>query len=937
MKESSNRLTIGVIAICLVVIVACLVMRGLRKDAPEKKDEVTSRSTQRVAESPGGRDSIGPSITAPPEPLAEERPEDVESPEEAREFDIAGIVIDRQGNPIEGAKVRLVFYSWDDVSLQRLESLGETEPLEYVTKENGRFGFEYREGRRYFLSAEKEDYVADQENMDGPKKDIVLTLILGGAIEGKVVDAATGLPLEHFRITFSEDAVGGGLSFALFKKREVDIYLPTDGQEFNDPEGKFRVSGLSAGKYMVTSIAEGYAQSSKGGIDVEVEKTTAGVLIKQEPGGGIRGHVVDAIGKPIESAEIVQKNPLHSTLLGEIGLPQRRILHTTNAKGEFEIDSLPEGTFTLQARHQNYCPAEQKVKVERGEVTENVEFQLVQGGVISGVVLAKVDLQPIAGATVKLSTGSTFLSMLPGAAEAETDQNGLFDLIKLEPGTYSLTATAEDFADKTIEDLTLEENESITDLIIELSQGGSLVGTVRDLSGKPIANGMIVAVGPGGMKMGQTDEQGKYALRNMKEGVYTAGAMEVSDMTGGGVGQASMHFVRIENDRETRLDIVAGGPRKVYGKVTLKGEPQAGLMISVQTSGKATAATKRQSQATDKTDEEGQYEIDNLQPGEYGLAVVGGAPGASNILFQTEFVLADDDLEKDIELPEGGISGKVVDAETRDPIEGARVTLEGTEAKDIQSAAMSKLGMIRGGGESTDAEGKYAISMVADGLYYAIASKEGYAPQALTATVRNSKGPSNLDFSLSSGETLSGRVTGSDPERPVKQVFLSARDSDGRPVHAKKLSLSEGGEYQATGLAPGDYVVSVDAVGYASASRKVTIRSGSDNRANFSMTAGGTLTIIAVDERGNAVVGAQTEIMDERGNFFLGFFPDLQELMNMGFESIMREDGVDVSRNIPEGKYRVKVGALGYEDEFVNVGVREGEETTETVTLRKTR
>jgi len=853
-------------------------------------------------------------------------------------FDISGIVVDKVRNPIEGAKVQVLFYSWDDISLRRLESfLPDAGPPEYKTKEDGRFGFEYQEGKRYFLGAEKEDYVAVQENMDGPRKDIVLTLILGGAIEGKVVDAATGVPLEHFRIVTSEDAQAGGLTLALFKKKEVDLYLSTDGKEFNDPEGKFRVSGLSEGKYMLTSIAEGYAQSHKGGIDVEVEKTTAGVLIKQQPAGGIRGHVVDAIGKPIESAEVVQKNPLHSTPFGEIRLPQRKALATTNAKGEFEMDSLPEGTFTLQARQQNYCPAEQKVKVEKGEVTENVEFQLVQGGVISGVVLAKVDLQPIAGATVNASTAASFLIPLPGGAEAKTDQNGLFDIIKLEPGTYSLTVTAEDFADRTVEDLTLAENEAITGLIIQLSQGGSLAGTVRDFAGKPIANRMIGAVGPGGTKMGQTDEQGKYAIMNMKEGVYTAGAIEIGATPTMGASRADMHFVRIENDRETRLDIVVGGPRKVYGKVTLKGEPQKGLTVAIGTSSKAIAATKTTSQASDTTDEDGRYEMDNLQPGEYSLAVMKMVGMMPTPLFQMEFTLTDNDLEKNIELPDGGISGKVVDAQTRKPIEGARIALERTEAKDIQTAAISKLDFFTGGGESTDSEGKYTISMVEDGSYCVVASKESYAPQALTTEVRNSRGPSDLDFSLSSGATLFGQVTGSDPQRRVKQIFLSANDADGRRVYSKKISLSEEGAYEAGGLAPGEYVVSVDATGYAPASKKVTIRSGSDNRADFELTAGGTLIIKAVDERGNPVRGPRVEMMDEQGNFFLRFFFDLREVMNVGFETIFREDGLHVSPNIPEGKYRVKVGALGYEDELVNVTVREGEQTEQTVTLRKSR
>jgi len=306
-------------------------------------------------------------------------------------------------------------------------------------------------------------------------------------------------------------------------------------------------------------------------------------------------------------------------------------------------------------------------------------------------------------------------------------------------------------------------------------------------------------------------------------------------------------------------------------------------------------------------------------------------------LYSTEITIGDNDLEKDIELPEGGISGKVVDAESRKPIEGAKLTLERTKARDIQEAAIAKIGLALGGSATTDADGKYVFSTVQDGDYHVVAKKEGYAPQGLSATVRNAKGPSDLDFSLSSGETLSGQVTYSDPSRRPKQIHLSARDAGGRSVLGEKLSLGEGGEYTATGLAPGEYVVSVDAIGYATASQKVTIRSGGGNRADFALTAGGTIVIQVVDERGQPITGPSVEILDEQGSFYMGFFPDLKELMNMGFEAVARTDGLDISRNISPGNYRAKVGALGYEDEFVNVTVREAEETEEMVTLRKTR
>ncbi len=931
MKDSSSRLVFGVIAVCLLVLVACILFGPFRK--AEREQEKPSEVARPVVKDSGeGAPREGAPVPIPP--LSPEEKPAPPKPEEVKEFDISGIVLDKVGNPLEEATVKCAFYSLENFSTETGRGIEESKPVEYRTKADGKFGFAYQEGKRYVLNVEKEDYIPEYRNMATPQKDMVITLTLGGAIEGKVIDAVTSEPLDQFRIVTSED-IGGGALLGIFSKKEEDIHLPSDGKEFSNPEGTFRLAGLQEGKYRLVSTAKGYAQSYSPEVEVKLEKTTSGVVIKQQPAGKISGHVVDTIGKPIEGATVAQKNPLHSTVFGELGLPQRKILASTNAKGEFEIGGLPAGKFTLQARHPDYCPAEQEVKVSKGEATEGVEFQLVQGGRISGVVLAKTDLQPIPGASVRATTGSTFLIPAMGGAEAKTDNSGLFDLIKLEPGTYSLTASASDFAEKTIEDLKLAQNEAVANLIIELSQGGSLVGKVDDYSGKPLPNIIVFAAGPGGQKVGQTDKDGNYAIKNLKEGTYVAGAAEVSGVGAMGASRSDSHFVVIENDKETRLDIVVGGALRVYGKVTRKGEPEAGVIVAIETSPKTVMATKSTTSANDNTEEDGTYEIKSVKPGAYSLAVMKVVAMMPTRLFETDIELADKDLEKNVELPEGEISGKVVDAENRDPIEGAKVTLEQRRAKDVREAAILKIGLFIGGGENTDSEGKYSFPIVADGEYFVVASKEGYAPQGLSAEVRNSRGPSNLDFSLSRGVILSGQVSGSDPSRPIREVFLSAIDSEGRPVYSKRISLSDAGEYQASGLAPGDYIVSVDARGYASAKKKVRVSSGADNRADFALTAGGTIVIRAVDERGRPVTGAQTELLDEQANFFLGFFPDLKELMNIGFEAISRGDGVDISRNIPDGKYRVKVSAMGYEDEFVNVAVRGGEQTDQTVTLRE--
>ena len=346
MKDSSNRLTIAVITACLAVILVCLIIGSLRDHGrDEAKPSEKAPSVAKPAPEPSPESPPVPPPT-PPGPHPPEPTEVVESPEVGEEFDISGIVVDKDGTPLEGASVEVLFYSWDEFGDMGSAVSREWKPLKSVTKQDGTFGFEYQKGKRYFLIARKEDYIAQQKNLSEPQKDIVITLTLGGAIEGNVVDAATLDPIPHFRIVNSEDIPEGFVS-ALFSKAEVDIYLPTDGKEFDDPEGSFRVSGLAKGKYTLVSIAEGYAQSRSKPIEVELEKTTTGVVIKQKAAGGIRGHVVDAIGKPIEGAQITQKNPIHSELLGEIRLPQRKTLSTTDSKGEFEVDSLPAGKFTL--------------------------------------------------------------------------------------------------------------------------------------------------------------------------------------------------------------------------------------------------------------------------------------------------------------------------------------------------------------------------------------------------------------------------------------------------------------------------------------------------------------------------------------------------------------------------------------------------------------
>jgi RNA polymerase sigma factor (sigma-70 family) len=813
------------------------------------------------------------------------------------DFDIAGKVVGKTGEPIEGVRVWL-----DVLEPASTEALRPT----CMTQGDGSFAFRCPGVREYYLVASKQDYVRVEGIFTRPQKDIVIMMLVGGAIEGTVVDAVTEQPLEQFRIVQSRDY---GFS------RVEEVYRSDRGRLCRDGEGRFRLGGLEAGTYMLTSIAEGYAQTSAQGIKVELEKVTGGVLIKQQPAGGIRGHVVDVIGNPIGWAEIVQKTDLSKEYPS-----LARALATSDEKGEFEIGGLPEGTLTFEARHGHYSPAERTVEVKTGEIIEGVEFQLGEGGMISGMVVAEVDSLPVAGATVRLRAGPREphnIMTHSGGITTETDTGGHFQFINVKPGTYYLTASAPDFPDETVDDVVLEGNKAVKELIIKLSQGGSLVGTVRDHGGKPIADVDVHAVCVLMQKRARTDEEGNYAITGLKEGRYSAGVSEVSTRTH--TGRSEDFNVQIEDGRETKLDIVIGGPLRVYGKVTIGGEPLLGVKVVLSSSPRMTMARKSDVTASDHTDPNGHYEIGDLKAGEYVLFVVDTST-------RTKVLLVDEDVEKNIEIPEGSIAGRVIDAETGRAIEGAKVGLQRSQARDFREAWSLKRGYLPS--DRTDPEGRYKFSAVEDGEYFLVASKEGCAPQGATAEVQNSEGPSDLDILLSKGTILRGRVTGSDPSQPIREIFLSARDSHGAMVYSKKINLTPGGEYETDALTPDEYTISVEAKAHAPAVKKTRIVAGGNNRADFMLPVGGTLIVRAIDHRGILVPGARANVVDEAGNFWLTFFPHTE---------LTLEEGVTAVPNISEGRYRVEIDILEYQHESLDVTIREGDTTDVSVRLRRSR
>jgi hypothetical protein len=160
-------------------------------------------------------------------------------------------------------------------------------------------------------------------------------------------------------------------------------------------------------------------------------------------------------------------------------------------------------------------------------------------GVIEGLVLRVDDGRPVAGARIVLTQRPPALT---STFSTTTNANGEFFFPNLGPGTYSLFASADGFADRGYGQsrllapgmpIALAPNQHFTHAVISLTPLGAVVGRVLDEdSGQPLVDVPVrlyrPVYGPVGryhsvIAKGSTNDRGEYRLYGIPSGQYYLG------------------------------------------------------------------------------------------------------------------------------------------------------------------------------------------------------------------------------------------------------------------------------------------------------------------------------------------------------------------------------------------------------------------------------
>src|SRR6202041_1419706 len=113
------------------------------------------------------------------------------------------------------------------------------------------------------------------------------------SVEGVVTNSLTGAPLAHAHVILRDPGKSDGVRY---------------GAETR-PEGKFSISGIKPGTYIVSGERVGFVMPRGAGSRLSVTlgaNDKAGDLqLRLTPGGAIIGHVTDAEGDPVERATVI--------------------------------------------------------------------------------------------------------------------------------------------------------------------------------------------------------------------------------------------------------------------------------------------------------------------------------------------------------------------------------------------------------------------------------------------------------------------------------------------------------------------------------------------------------------------------------------------------------------------------------------------------------
>lgn len=425
---------------------------------------------------------------------------------------VRGKVIDRDGLPIAGARVRLVPYDeaieeelarreeqedWEELKREVPEALEEAvertrqlellaeqleemedrlgtqkDPLRFSTpasaktKEDGWFELRFVGKGEYVATTSKRGYRrarSDRLVIEGEVAVTCADIVLEertkqsterGTLKLRVIDGATGRPLPGREVEIQTEICCPDMIYSIGKYAE------------SGKGGIAIVRELPCGAATV-SIISGDLACEPVPVEIVEGDTSPVVDIFLSQAGSISGIVQDPLGSPVADACLALLQLEDDRCTGTGG-------ERTDAEGRFEYRGLLSGEYRIQARGKGFAPGESRtVTISLGQEVRNVIVGLLPAARISGRVVDENGL-PVPGASLSIEPDygqvlkqGGFWGPLMLHTEGGTDSSGRYSVGDLPAGHFRIQATLGNRRGSTTFSLNEGEHLELPDLVIQ--------------------------------------------------------------------------------------------------------------------------------------------------------------------------------------------------------------------------------------------------------------------------------------------------------------------------------------------------------------------------------------------------------------------------------------------------------------------------------------
>jgi len=704
------------------------------------------------------------------------------------DLSISGRVTDESGQPIAHAQICTFATDWT------LPRELEREPKCAMSRSDGSYGISglpwilveviataatFRPS--HYDPPGKRDVVDLRSGQSAKQIDIVLRS--GGVIVKGVVKDIAGGVIEGASVTARRRFVGSNLESSFGR---------------SDDNGEFAI-WATVGQLEVLASAYGYADGRKSG-------TAPGYTfeLRMTPESVVAGRVVRADdGTPVADARVTVGSGR-----GSGGVTY------TDADGHFRVDRLEPGRYKPSARTgESYGQIAESIGLGLGEVVDGLEISVHPMLALRGRIIVAGDVEtPCERGSVSVTGRNTRYRH-----DVEVDEHGEVELAPLEPDTYEVSVTCEDFvAEANYPDVVLAEV-TVERQIWRVRPGLVLRGVVVDEDGGPIARSSVSARPIDVAARAQqthssserTDEHGRFALPGLIPGTYELNSYHEDYLRPETAPQVTL--VAGETPEEPRIELEAGGV--VTGRVIDANQrPVPGA--TVEAIGRAWGTGDGA-----MTGDDGTFTLRRIRPGR--LRVVAQrewfndmrTPGTTDDDVQGKFVEVEAGKTAHVELVVveqfGTITGKVVDADGG-PIADAFVQ----STRESDSAAASGKGArasLRFGAwlrtpSLTEADGTFALDELEVGKHTVSAMRKGGGEGVVEHVETGSTG---VVIRLSEGGSIAGKVVLASGAVP-KRFSIDLEDRK-QAVHRRDSFFQTEGRFTLSDLPAGTYTVAASA------------------------------------------------------------------------------------------------------------------------------